>query len=187
MPKSSTVFSIVDTAGGYRAYRRAVGWVSRNACPRSRPTVRPACGFCPVIVDDRRRRWRCWACLPTTAEPASGRTSKRSCSSWSETGDSDVRECLGDGSRPPRRYSCSHSDNRRRRWRVSTSCASNTCCWRSWRVVAGGHLICRSDDECLTRRWVVGNLTRYRSEMFKVRWNRQRSLYYEFAAQSKVK
>jgi len=44
--------------------------MSCDACPRSRPTVRPACGRCPdiVVVPDNP------ACLPTIAAPASGRT-----------------------------------------------------------------------------------------------------------------
>ena len=63
MPKFSTVFSIVDTAGGYK---HAEGWMSCDACPRRRIAMRPACGCSDTVVDADDA-----ACLPTTAAPAS--------------------------------------------------------------------------------------------------------------------
>jgi len=37
------------------------------------------------------------------------------------------------------RRQLAHSDDRRKLSWVSTSCASNTCCWRSWKGITGGH------------------------------------------------
>ena len=65
-------------------------------------------------------------------------------------GDSDMQECSGDGvSRHARRYFCTHSDDRHRRSRVSTSCEL-----RSWRMQSQT-VVCRwYGNECLTLRRV---------------------------------
>ena len=72
-PKSRIVFNIVDTAGGYRS---AGGRTSWDAWPRSRPTVRPACGWClntVVIVAFRQQPRLLWMNCPS---------SKMGCSGW---------------------------------------------------------------------------------------------------------
>jgi len=105
---------------------RAGGWMSCDACPCSRRTVRPACGCCPdtVVVADGA------ACLPTTAASPSGWTvlhRKGVAAAGTGADNGDVQECWGDVDSPARRYySHAHSDDRRRRL-LSASCASTTC------------------------------------------------------------
>ena len=114
------------SAGSYR------GWISWNACPRSRPTVVQLA----AVVLTTLFRWRRIARLLTTAAPSSGPSAihQQGVAAAGGQAFSTCRKCSGDEASSIGLYTSPFVRTFRRQMQLlseSTSCAApNTCCWR---------------------------------------------------------